>query len=61
MKDLPDEGKIKLIMKMTNCKLDHVYKMEAEKNRNIERMEELNLKKLKIKNKYKLKKIENKK
>lgn len=61
MKDLPDEGKIKLIMKMTKCKLDHVYKMEAEENRNTERMEELNLKKLKIKNKYKLKKLENKK
>ena len=61
MKDLPDEGKIKLIMKMTKCKLDHVYKMEAEKNRNIERMEELAIKKLKIKNKYKLKKSENRK
>jgi hypothetical protein len=61
MEDLSDEDKIKLIMKMTKCKLDHVYKMEAEKNRNMERMEELAIKKLKIKNKYKLKKLENKK
>jgi len=60
MEDLSDKDKIKLIMKLTKYKLEHEYKMEAEKNRNMERMEELSLKRLKIKNKYKLKKLENK-
>ena len=46
-------------MKITKCKLNHVYIMEVEKNRNMERMEELKIKKLKIKNKYKIKKLEN--
>ena len=46
---------------MTKYKLEHVFKMEAEKNRNMERMEELAIKKLKINNKYKLKKLENRK
>ena len=59
MEDLSDEDKIKLIMKITKCKLNHVYIMEVEKNRNMERMEELKIKKLKIKNKYKIKKLEN--
>ena len=59
VEDLSDDAKAKLITKMTKYKLDHVFKMEAEKNRNMERMEELAIKKLKAKNKYKLKKLEN--
>jgi hypothetical protein len=61
MDDLADDAKAKLIIKLTKYKLEHEYNMEAEKNRNIERMEELALKRLKIKNKYKLKKLENRK
>jgi hypothetical protein len=61
MDDLPDKEKVKLIIKLTKYKLEHEYNMEAENNRNIERMEELAIKKLKIKNKYKLKKLENRK
>jgi hypothetical protein len=59
--DLADDAKAKLLTKMTKYKLEHVFKMEAEKNRNMERMEELAIKKLKVKNKYKLKKLENRK
>jgi len=59
--DLADDAKAKLLTKMTKYKLEHVFKMEAEKNRNMERMEELAIKKLKINNKYKLKKLENRK
>jgi hypothetical protein len=61
VEDLADDAKAKLIIKMTKYKLEHVFKMEAEKNRNMERMEELTIKKLKINNKYKLKKLENRK
>jgi len=61
VEDLADDAKAKLITKMTKYKLDHVFKMEAEKNRNMERMEELAIKKLKAKYKYKLKKLENQK
>jgi hypothetical protein len=56
--DLTNEEKVKLIIKLTKYKLEHELKMEAENNRNIEQMEELAIKKLKIKNKYKLKKLE---
>jgi hypothetical protein len=59
--DLTNDEKVKLIIKLTKYKLEHEFKMEAENNRNIERMEELAIKKLKIKNKYKLKKLENRK
>ena len=59
--DLADDAKAKLITNMTKYKLEHVFKMEAEKNRNMERMEELAIKKLKVQNKYKLKKLENRK
>ena len=61
LEDLADDAKAKLIIKLTKYKLEHEYNMEAEKNRNMEQMEELALKRLKIKNKYKLKKLENKK
>jgi len=61
MEDLPNEDKIKLITKLTKYKLEHEFNMEAEKNRNMEQMEELAIKKLKVKNKYKLKKLENRK
>jgi hypothetical protein len=61
IEDLADDVKTKLIIKLTKYKLSHVFKMEAEKNRNMERMEELSIKKLKANNKYKLKKLENKK
>jgi hypothetical protein len=61
VEDLSDDAKAKLIIKLTKYKLEHVFKMEAEKNRNMERMEELVIKKLKIKNKYKIKKLENRK
>ena len=61
VEDLSDGAKAKLIIKLTKYKLEHVLKMEAEKNRNMERMEELAIKKLKINNKYKLKKLENRK
>jgi hypothetical protein len=61
MEDLPNEDKIKLITKLTKYKLEHEFNMEAEKNRNMEQMEELAIKKLKAKNKYKLKKLENRK
>ncbi len=61
MDDLTNKEKVKIIIKLTKYKLEHEYNMEAEKNRNMERMEELALKRLKIKNKYKLKKLENKK
>jgi hypothetical protein len=61
LKDLADDVKAKLIIKFTKYKLEHEYNIEAEKNRNIERMEELAIKKLKVKNKYKLKKLENRK
>ena len=61
LEDLADDAKAKLIIKLTKYKLEHEYNMEAEKNRNMERMEELDLKRLKIKNKYKLKKLENRK
>jgi hypothetical protein len=61
MEDLPNKEKVKLIIKLTKYKLEHEYKMESENNRNIERMEELAIKKLKIKNKYKIKKLENRK
>jgi len=61
LEDLADDAKAKLIIKLTKYKLEHEYNMEAEKNRNMERMEELAIKKLKIKNKYKLKKLENRK
>ena len=61
LEDLADDVKAKLIIKFTKYKLEHEYNMEAEKNRNMERMEELDLKRLKIKNKYKLKKLENRK
>ena len=59
--NLVEDAKYKLIIKLTKYKLDHVFKMEAEKNRNMERMEELAIKKLKVQNKYKLKKLENRK
>ena len=59
--NLVEDAKSKLIIKLTKYKLEHEYNMEAEKNRNMERMEELALNKLKIKNKYKLKKLENRK
>jgi len=61
MDDLPNKEKVKLIIKLTKYKLEHEHKMESENNRNIERMEELAIKKLKIKNKYKIKKLENRK
>ncbi len=61
VEDLSDGAKAKLIIRLTKYKLEHVLKMEAEKNRNMERMEELAIKKLKLQNKYKIKKLENKK
>jgi len=61
LEDLADDAKAKLIIKLTKYKLEHEYNMEAEKNRNMERMEELAIKKLKVQNKYKLKKLENRK
>jgi len=61
VEDLSDDAKAKMIIKLTKYKLEHVFKMETEKNRNMERMEELAIKKLKVQNKYKLKKLENRK
>jgi hypothetical protein len=61
VEDLSDDAKAKMIIKLTKYKLEHVFNMEVEKNRNMERMEELAIKKLKINNKYKLKKLENRK